>query len=62
MAIVKKRHTLQRIPVFIPNGQYFVKMSAKVIGTVNRHRVRSEMARVAMNMFLAVLISEKNGP
>ena len=51
-------NTLQSIPVCDPKGQYLVKISAKVIGTVNRQRVRSDMAKVAMNVFLAVLISK----
>ena len=35
-------------------------MSTRVIGVVKMHRVKSAKARVAIKVFLAVLISEKN--
>ena len=40
-----------------PNGQYFVSIPIRVIGIVNRQRVRSATANVAMKIFLAVCMS-----
>lgn len=40
-----------------PKGQYLVNIPSKVIGIVIKHRVESATARVAMKMFLAVLIA-----
>ena len=51
--------TLQRIYDSTPKGQYFVRMSTRVIGVVKMHRVRSASASVAINVFLAVRISGK---
>lgn len=53
------RTALHRITDSGPNGQYFVNVSTRVIGVVKMHRVRSAMARVAIRVFRAVLISEK---
>ena len=53
------RTTLHNIQDVGPKGQYLVKIPNKVMGMVNRHSVESDMARVAMNMFLGVLIPVK---
>ena len=45
--------------VSVPKGQYLVKTPNRVMGMVNTHRVESDTASVAMNMFRAVFISEK---
>ena len=50
------RTILHKIHVDVPNGQYFVKTPNNVIGIVSRHSIKSATARVAMKMFLAVLI------
>ena len=50
------RTALHNIQDVGPKGQYLVKIPNKVMGMVNRHSVESDMARVAMNMFLGVLI------
>ena len=53
------RTALHNIQDVGPKGQYLVKIPNKVMGMVNRHNVESDMARVAMNMFLGVLIPVK---
>ena len=50
------RTTLHNIQDVGPKGQYLVKIPNKVMGMVNRQSVESDMAKVAMNMFLGVLI------
>ena len=52
------RTILHKIHVDVPNGQYFVKTPNNVIGIVSRHNIKSATARVAMKIFLAVLIPE----
>jgi len=42
-----------------PKGQYFVNVSTRVIGVVKMQSVRSATAKVAIKVFLAVLISVK---
>ncbi len=53
------RTALQRITESGPNGQYFVNVSKRVIGVVKTQSVRSARARVAIRVFLAVLISKR---
>ena len=53
------RTALHNIQDVGPKGQYLVKIPNKVMGMVNRHSVESDMAKVAMNMFLGVLIPVK---
>ena len=53
------RTILHKIHVEGPKGQYFVKTPNNVIGIVSRHRAESPTASVAMKMFRAVLMPEK---
>ena len=53
------RTILHKIHVEGPKGQYFVKTPNNVMGIVSRHRAESPTASVAMKMFRAVLMPEK---
>ena len=53
------RDNLHKIQELGPKGQYFVSIPNSVIGIVNKHKVESATASVAMKMFLAVLIPSK---
>ena len=54
------RTILHKIHVEVPNGQYFVKTPNNVMGMVRRHNIKSATAKVAMKIFLAVLIPKKD--
>ena len=53
---------LHKIQELGPKGQYFVSIPNSVIGIVNKHKVESATASVAMKIFLAVLIPSKKIP
>ena len=53
------RTTLHKTHVEAPNGQNLVNTPNNVMGIVRRHNIKSATAKVAMKIFLAVLIPNK---
>ena len=53
------RTMVHNTSVSVPKGQYFVSTPKRVIGIVNTQSVESATANVAMKMFRAVFISER---
>ena len=54
------RTMVHKTSVSVPNGQYFVSTPKRVIGMVKTQSVESATPNVAIKMFRAVFISERN--